>query len=469
MVPVPVAPLASVLAPRAERRRDPDPACPRPGVPQTQWQPTGGDSDLGSRADRSGGGLLQGVRLLTLGGVQHLYSWLRRHPTLVDSAWALLVLAISVLPAGSGSPYTPGYALVLTALPLAALMGLRRRFPDLTLAGGVAVGLVQVVADWEPYFSDIALLVLTYTAAAFGSRWASRTAMVAGLAAGPLTVWRFAHGDPTMHQPGQMVPAGVLLAAPFVLCWALGRLTRIRRAYYAELEDRASRLERERDARAKVAVAAERARIARELHDVVAHNVSVMVVQADGAAYVLDASPGQAKEALATIAATGRQALGEMRRLLGVLRSADAGEGQYVPQPGVEQLPDLLEQVRSTGLPVAFTLEGIPLPLPRGVELTAYRIVQEALTNVRKHGGPGAHADVRLRFGDGTVDVLVEDDGRGSAAELYEQGGADGQGHGLIGMRERVGMVGGRLDAGPRPGGGFRIRALLPLEPVTVT
>ncbi|MFJ6212358.1 sensor histidine kinase [Streptomyces sp. NPDC092296] len=395
--------------------------------------------------------------------MQHLYAWLRRHPTLVDSAWALLVLGLSVVSdAGDGSD-SPRSAYLLLAAALTVLMALRRRHPDAMLVAGVALGLLQVLLGWIPGAGDIALLVLTYTAAAFGSRWASRTALGLGLAAGPLALWRFG-GNPAGHPVGEIALVCVLLSAPFVLCWALGRLTRIRRAYYAELEDRASRLERERDAQSKVAVAAERARIARELHDVVAHNVSVMVVQADGAAYVLDASPDQAKEALATIAATGRQALDEMRRLLGVLRSADAREGQYVPQPGVEQLPELLEQVRSAGLPVEFTLEGGPRELPRGVELTAYRIVQEALTNVRKHGGPTARADVHIRFADGTVDVLVEDDGRGSAAELYEQGGADGQGHGLIGMRERVGMVGGRLDAGPRPGGGFRIRAVLPLK-----
>ncbi len=197
----------------------------------------------------------------------------------------------------------------------------------------------------------------------------------------------------------------------------------------------------------------------------VAHNVSVMVVQADGAAYVLDASPEQAKQALETISGTGRQALAEMRRLLGVLRTEESGEGgEYVPQPDVEQINDLVEQVRTAGMPVDFRVEGAPRPLPSGVELTAYRIVQEALTNTRKHGGPNVGASVRLTFFDDGLGLLVEDDGRGAQHELYEEGGADGMGHGLIGMRERVGMVGGTLDAGPRPGGGFRISALLPLK-----
>ncbi|CAM5272513.1 NAD(P)H-quinone oxidoreductase subunit H, chloroplastic [Streptomyces fumanus] len=210
--------------------------------------------------------------------------------------------------------------------------------------------------------------------------------------------------------------------------------------------------------------------IARELHDVVAHNVSVMVVQADGAAYVLDAAPDQAKKALETISTipTGRQALAEMRRLLGVLRTGEHQEaGEYIPgEPDVQQIEDLVEQCRGSGLPVDFKVEGTPRPLPSGVELTAYRIVQEALTNTRKHAGPdpGAGASRLVYFDDG-LGLLVEDDGKGAPHELYEEGGFDGRGHGLIGMRERVGMVGGTLDAGPRPGGGFRISALLPLKP----
>ncbi|MEU8350998.1 sensor histidine kinase, partial [Streptomyces sp. NPDC048845] len=239
---------------------------------------------------------------------------------------------------------------------------------------------------------------------------------------------------------------------------------RTRRAYYAQLEERAARLEKEREAQAKMAVAAERARIARELHDVVAHNVSVMVVQADGAAYVLDSSPEQTKQALETISGTGRKALAEMRRLLGVLRTGETTEsGEYVPQPDVGQLDDLVEQVRGAGLPVDYQVSGSPRPLASGVELTVYRIVQEALTNTRKHGGPNVGATVRLAYQDGELELLVEDDGRGAQRELYEEGGTDGLGHGLIGMRERVGMVGGSLDAGPRPGGGFRISAVLPL------
>ncbi|MFJ1793750.1 sensor histidine kinase [Kitasatospora griseola] len=403
--------------------------------------------------------------------MHRLNAWLRRHPMVVDSAWALIVLVFGVLVAAEqvdvngdrvvGPQLWAGLA-IATVLP--GMMVVRRRWPDVTTAAAVAIGLGQIAGRIEPGASSVAFLVFAYTGAAFGRAWTSRLALAASLAAGSLTVWRLV---PTNDGANDTVTKRVVLAAlmttPFVLCWAWGRLTRVRRAYLVELEDRAARLERERDAQAQVAVAAERARIARELHDVVAHNVSVMIVQADGAAYVMDTSPQQTKEALGTIASTGRQALAEMRRLLGVLRTADT-TGEYVPQPGVEELPELLEQVRTAGLPVEFAATGEVRELPRGLELTVYRIVQEALTNVRKHGGPGASAKVAVDFRDGDLEVLVEDDGRGSTREQLTAGGTDGLGHGLIGMRERVGMVSGSLDVGPRPGGGFRIRAVLPLK-----
>jgi signal transduction histidine kinase len=327
----------------------------------------------------------------------------------------------------------------------------------------VALGVGQLALDIPTMPADFALLVIVYTVAANGARWASRAALTTGLCAAPLAQLRW----PSEHTGiAGNIAITVFQAVPFALAWVLGDSIRTRRAYFAQLEERNARLEKEREAQAKVAVAAERARIARELHDVVAHNVSVMVVQADGAAYVLDAAPDQAKKALETISSTGRQALAEMRRLLGVLRTGEHQEaGEYVPQPDVQQIEELVEQCRTSGLPVDFKVEGTPRPLPSGVELTAYRIVQEALTNTRKHGGPDAGASVRLVYFDDGLGLLVEDDGKGAPHELYEEGGFDGQGHGLIGMRERIGMVGGTLDAGPRPGGGFRISALLPLKP----
>ncbi|MEV8569141.1 sensor histidine kinase [Streptomyces sp. NPDC051322] len=397
--------------------------------------------------------------------MQRLYAFIRRHPTWVDSFWAVFLLGVSGVqyaagPVG-GSEHIAGIPVLIG---LCTAVALRRRAPERMLVLVALMGVVQLALDVKPSPADFAMLVLIYTCAADGKRWASRLALAGAVCAGTLAQVRWP-SEGTQSRP-QEVFLAVVLTVPFILAWVLGDSMRTRRAYLAQLEERAARLEKEREAQAKVAVAGERARIARELHDVVAHNVSVMVVQADGAAYVLDAAPDQAKQALETISSTGRQALAEMRRLLGVLRTGDAREsGEYVPQPDVEQIKELVEHVRTAGLAVDFQVEGTPRPLPSGVELTAYRIVQEALTNSRKHGGPDVGASVRLVYFDDGLGLLVEDDGRGAAHELYEDGGADGQGHGLIGMRERIGMVGGTLDAGPRPGGGFRISALLPLKP----
>ncbi|MFE9607760.1 sensor histidine kinase [Streptomyces sp. NPDC006012] len=399
--------------------------------------------------------------------MQRLYDYLRTHPTLVDSFWAVVLFGLSSVGVSNINGVSHHHGSVAAGLAVSAVMSvvmaLRRRLPEPMLLLATATGAAQFGLDIETTVADFAMLVIVYTVAATGAQWASRFALVAGLCAASLAQIRWPAEDASFA--GQIAMA-VFQTVPFALAWVLGDSMRTRRAYFAQLEERASRLEKEREAQAKVAVAAERARIARELHDVVAHNVSVMVVQADGAAYVLDAAPDQAKKALETISSTGRQALAEMRRLLGVLRTGEHKEsGEYVPQPDVEQIDELIEQCRSSGLPVDFKVEGTPRPLPSGVELTAYRIVQEALTNTRKHGGPDAGASVRLVYFDDGLGLLVEDDGRGAPHELYDEGGADGDGHGLIGMRERVGMVGGTLDAGPRPGGGFRISALLPLKP----
>ncbi len=403
----------------------------------------------------------------TLGYVQRLYDFLRRHPTGVDTFWAVPLFGITSLWVGSR---IDGYQQLIAAIftiGLCLVVALRRKAPVKMLLLTAAIGVGQLVFRIETNPGDAAMFAITYTVASGPTvpRWASRCAL-AGAVFGPaLSFWRF-RDEEGGQSVGESLVVTVLLTVPFVLAWVLGDSMRTRRAYWAQLEERAARLEKEREAQSRIAVAAERARIARELHDVVAHNVSVMVVQADGAAYVLDAAPEQTRQALETISGTGRQALAEMRRLLGVLRTGEQPEGgEYVPQPGVEQLTDLMDQVRSAGLPVDFRTEGEPRELPSSVALTVYRIVQEALTNTRKHGGPDVGATVRLSYRDDDLDLLVEDDGRGAQRELYEDGGADGLGHGLIGMRERVGMVGGTLTAGPRPGGGFRVSAVLPLKP----
>src|SRR6266542_2396298 len=238
--------------------------------------------------------------------------------------------------------------------------------------------------------------------------------------------------------------------------WALGDSAHTRRAYTAELEARAVRLERERELEAGRAAADERTRIARELHDVIAHHVSMMVVQAEAGPVVVERDPGMAAQAFDSISAIGRQALGEMRRLLGVLRSDDDRSGPSLgPQPGLDQLPLLVEQVRRAGLEARLEIQGEPRPLPPGMDLSAYRIVQEALTNAVRHAGPGT-ARVLIRYGDDDLRLEVRDDGLGGRP-------GNGAGHGLIGMRERVNLFGGELDAGPRPDGGFAVAARLPL------
>ncbi|MFG2293564.1 sensor histidine kinase [Streptomyces sp. NPDC048603] len=397
--------------------------------------------------------------------MQRLYDFLRRHPTGVDSFWAVLLFAFGMLQVAAQAGSTAeGLIAVPAVTALSTAVALRRKWTVPMLWVTVGAGAYQLATGSEPTPANFAMLILLYTVgAADVPRWISRTALGIGLAAPVLSMLRWPLHSAT--STGEVVFTLVMLMVLFALAWVMGDSVRTRRAYYAQLVERNQRLEKERAAQAQVAVAAERARIARELHDVVAHNVSVMVVQADGAAYVMDSAPELAKEALQTISGTGRQALAEMRRLLGVLRTGEPEASEdYVPQPDVEQIEVLVEQVRAAGLAVDFEVEGAPRQLPTGVELTAYRIVQEALTNTRKHGGPDARASVRLVYFDDGLGLLVEDDGRGAAHEMYEDGGADGAGHGLIGMRERVGMVGGTLDAGPRPGGGFRISALLPLK-----
>jgi signal transduction histidine kinase len=217
-------------------------------------------------------------------------------------------------------------------------------------------------------------------------------------------------------------------------------------------EERARRSEEE----ARRAVDEERRRITRELHDVLAHSVSVMTVQASAVRRRLQPEQEREREALRTVEETGRQALSEMRRLLGIMR--EAGEdAARAPQPGVATLRTLVEQVRSAGLPVELTVEGEPVRLPPGVDLSAYRIVQEALTNALRHGGNPAHAWVAVRYGDDDVEIEVANDGR-------SESNGEATGHGLVGMRERVAMCGGELRTGPREGGGFRISARLPVS-----
>jgi signal transduction histidine kinase len=341
-----------------------------------------------------------------------------------------------------------GYALALVhTLPLAA----RRRFPGVVLALGVASGLAVAALGLSPIVLGVAILVAVYSVAAYGTRWVS----LAGLAAAEL-------GSVAVQlTPGRFqAPTVVSNALVIGAAWLLGHFVGVRRAYTARLEERTAELEQAREELARRAVAEERLRLARELHDVVAHAMSVIAVQSGVGAHVASTQPEEAAKALSAIEATSRAALEELRRLLGVLRQDSEPHGDLTPVPGLADLDSLLAEVSKAGLGVRLRVEGTPSQLPAGVDLSAYRIVQEALTNVVKHAGE-ARAQVRIRYRDQEVTVEVTDDGRGVGAPAGD--GPAGVGHGLIGMRERVAAFDGDLEAGPRPGGGFRVAARLPL------
>jgi signal transduction histidine kinase len=246
----------------------------------------------------------------------------------------------------------------------------------------------------------------------------------------------------------------------FAITAAVARGLRHRALLARELALRNERLEVEREAQAATAVADERRRIARELHDVVAHSVSVMVVQSGAARRVLDDDPDQAMEALGEVERNGRQALSELRRLLGLMRDGDDGAAAREPQPTLAGIDDLIRRARDAGLPTELRHEGKPFALPMGCDLAAYRVVQEALTNSLKHAGAGAHAKVLLRWTGKELELDITDTGNGLAAAGPDLDRPLGQG--LVGMRERVALCGGDMQAGPRSHGGFRVRATIP-------
>jgi signal transduction histidine kinase len=253
------------------------------------------------------------------------------------------------------------------------------------------------------------------------------------------------------HSPaGDYVWTFITTSIAWIVGYALGqrlRATDVTRRL-------AEQAEAEREEQARLAVAEERARIARELHDVVGHSVSVMTVQASAVRRLLEADQEKERAALLVVEETGREALAEMRRMVGVLSRPDEAPA-LAPQPSLEHIEKLVSHTRESGLPVELRIVGTPVPLPAGIDTTAYRIVQEALTNTVKHAR-AAKAEVVVRYEDGTVELTVSDDGRGD-------GDGGGSGHGLVGMRERVSVYGGELEAGPQPGGGFRLRATLPV------
>ncbi|MEV5410676.1 histidine kinase [Thermopolyspora sp. NPDC052614] len=421
---------------------------------------------------------------------------LRDNPVLGDSMLALLlalasmIIAAIVDPAldpvlglaggpargpGTGEDSVLGMVLIVSACAPVALQR-RRPYAMLVLSQAPIIALAAIGADAGS--ADLATLVLLHSVAAHRGLAVSLIA-VATVGIGYVITVALHDGVWATH---------LLAAALIFAAWMTGRSARLRWAYMSELEDRAARLERAREADRRAARVEERSRIARELHDVVAHHVSVMTVQAAAARKVLAANPKLAADALSAIEELGRTAMAEMRSIVGVLRTDGEEAGERAPQPGVGDLPGLVEQMREAGLRTQLWIEGERFRLPPGVDLAAYRLVQEALTNSLRHAGPSARAWVTVSHEPGELTVRVEDDGRGVAKGRHGSsgtgdssgapGGAGGpagsagratgdrSGHGLVGIRERVALYGGVLRIGPRQGGGFEVCARFPIKTV---
>ncbi len=404
-----------------------------------------------------------------------LARWEHRHRFTIDlcatlvSALVVVPLAASVADTWGGPTGHAGLGALLGALVWLPLAW-RRRNPVGSVIAVYAAGLLHILVGLPTLMpADLAVLVALYSVTVHGPRWAHWTAIgsaVVGslvLATAMAVLGMAGYGNPA-EMAGTAMVFWVFCSACAVATWAFGLMRRSRRETIAALRDRAERLEVERDQQAQIATAAERTRIAREMHDIVAHSLSVVVAQADGGRYAAAADPDAAARALGTIAETGRAALADMRRLLGVLREPEAPTATgavpaapYTPQPAEHDLEQLVEQVRSSGVRASLVRMGTARRLPPGIGLTVYRICQEALTNVLKHAGPEVTVTVLVQWRADALVLEITDDGRGAAAD------SDGAGHGLLGMRERAGMVGGTVSAGPRPGGGFRVRAEVPL------
>ncbi|GAA1923372.1 sensor histidine kinase [Streptantibioticus ferralitis] len=377
-----------------------------------------------------------------------------RHPVVGDTLLVALLAMVTTAPAHPVFGHDPQLLCYQFALLLP--LAWRRRAPYLVFAVVAAVALAQWLYAGRVLPGDVALLVALYTVAAHGSRRRTAVAFAVIAVGNLMAAYRWA--SPERGTKVFVALCGLALAAGMI-----GANMHNRRAYLAALEDRAARLERERDQRAQLAVAGERARIAREMHDIVTHSLSVMVALADGAAFAAPRAPEKAAAAMEQVSGTGRQALTDMRRFLGVLR-ADEPDALRHPQPGIAQLDALATQVRAVGLPVRLRVEGDAASVPAAAQLTVYRLVQEALTNTLKHAAAGARASVRVSCPGDRVEVEIRDDGH--PVPSSGEGG-----HGIDGMRDRVAAYGGHLEAGPLPGGGWRVATCLKLgdlEPVDV-
>lgn len=395
--------------------------------------------------------------------VQQADAWLDRRGWLVDAvlaALAFLTLGAGGLALSSTTPATQAAADITASIGIPLALAFRRRWPVASAVAVNALALLHWLVSGSLLPVDLLIYVSVYSTTVHGPLWARRASLGSALLGSALVamkegaVWGGGFADRAFG----VIFIGVALAAPAVVAWALGLLRRSTSARWESQRERAARLAYEREQQMLIAASTERARIAREMHDVVAHSLAIVVAQADGGRYAAKASPEAAIGALETIAETARGALADTRRILGVLRG-DAGS-DTAPQPGLVALEDLVATVRESGLDVEVVTWGQPIALSAAADLAIYRVCQESLTNVLKHGGaPGAvRARVDIAWHPEALVVQIDDDGRGAAAS------DDGAGNGLLGMRERISLFSGGLEAGPRPGGGWRVKATLPLS-----
>jgi signal transduction histidine kinase len=382
------------------------------------------------------------------------HTWLDRHPVAGDGALALVALAFAVSTL-AGQDAEPSAAEWVLTVALVAPLAARRTAPVAAFAAVMLACGAQLLVTSTFLAADAAALIALSTLVAYAP--APLHVVGLGVALAGAVPFALHFGD---LQGSGVAVAWLVLTVHLLLAAMLGDRGRVRVRERAGLQERARLLADERDRRVAAAAAQERARVLRELHDVVAHSLSVVIAQADGGRYAARADPGAAAEALTTIARSAREAQAEMRRSLGLLGQGPAAP--LHPQPGVTELATLVQRTREAGLPIEFAERGpAPEPVAAATGMTIYRVAQEALTNVLKHAGPDAAARVELRWEPETVSLVVRDDGTGAGDP------GDDLGRGMAGMRERVEPRGGTLHVGPRPGGGFEVRATLPLRAVS--
>jgi signal transduction histidine kinase len=380
-----------------------------------------------------------------------------RHPLAIDLSLACGTAAVSLV--GLASQHRLGILSAAIGAALCALLLLRRRDPFLCFAAIAVVAFLQWLLS-VPQLADVTVLIALYWVALQASSAKLASAIATTEAGAVLAVLRWSVVDEVKVWVGL---SGLMVAAS-----VLGITVRQRRALLQTLQERATRLELERDQEGRLGAVAERARIAREMHDIVSHNLTVMIALADGASYAMESAPEQALPAIHQVSSTGRQALLEMRRLLGVLRD-DPSAQPLAPQPTIAQLDEVLSRVEAAGIPVSVDIDGDPHGLSEGIQLAIFRVAQEALTNTLKHAIEPTFAHIRLRCAPGSVELEVTDDGH-TLAEVASgrlaaaTGPASAGGRGLRGMRERANAYGGELEAGPRPDGGWRVRLQLRLD-----